>query len=97
MLHHIGLTDPVSLSIILDHHERYNGTGYPRQLYEDEISRSAQVGAICDTYCALTMDRPYRPASTTGEALKIIWNERKLFNPVLCDAFVNLMGDGNEV
>ncbi len=91
MLHKIGLTNPVSLSMVLDHHERYNGTGYPRQLYEDEIPRSAQIGSICDTYCALTMDRPYRPASTPAEAVKIMQGEKRLYHPGFFEAFVDIM------
>ncbi|MDU0458541.1 MAG: HD domain-containing phosphohydrolase [Geobacteraceae bacterium] len=94
MLHQIGLSDPVSLSMVLDHHERYNGTGYPRQLYENEIPRSAQIGAISDTYCALTMDRPYRPASTPVEAVKIMRGEKKLYHPGYFEAFADIIGDG---
>lgn len=93
LLFKLGLTDPISLSVILDHHERYNGTGYPRQLYEEEIPRCAQIGSICDCFCALTTNRPYRPASTVSEALRIMYNEKKMFNPELFAAFVALMTD----
>ncbi len=91
MLRQIGLTDPISLSMVLDHHERYNGTGYPRQLYEDEIPRNTQIGTICDTYCALTMDRPYRPASTPEEAVRIMQGEKKLYHPDFFDAFAGII------
>jgi HD-GYP domain-containing protein (c-di-GMP phosphodiesterase class II) len=93
MLYKIGLLDPVSLSVVLDHHERFNGTGYPRQLYENEIPRAAQVTAICDTFCALTTSRPYRPASPVEEALRIMYNERKMFNSEIFLKFCKLMSD----
>lgn len=53
----------ISLAIVRDHHERVNGNGYPRGLKRTEISRSAQVGGLCDVYCTLTIDR------TGGKAL----------------------------
>lgn len=49
--------------IILAHHERYDGSGYPRGLRGDEIPLGAQIFAVADTLDAITSDRPYRRAS----------------------------------
>ncbi len=58
------------LPIILHHHERYDGLGYPNGLAGKSIPRGARVLAILDSYDAMTTDRPYRRAMTHSEALK---------------------------
>lgn len=55
------------------HHEKMDGTGYPRQLRRDDMSLTARMMAIADIFEALTAsDRPYKKAKTVGEALKIM-------------------------
>jgi HD-GYP domain-containing protein (c-di-GMP phosphodiesterase class II) len=55
------------------HHEKMDGTGYPRQLQRDDMSLTARMMAIADIFEALTAsDRPYKKAKTVGEALKIM-------------------------
>jgi diguanylate cyclase (GGDEF)-like protein/PAS domain S-box-containing protein/putative nucleotidyltransferase with HDIG domain len=58
--------------IILSHHERWDGKGYPRGLKGDEIPLGARVVAVVDVYEALTSDRPYHKAISRDEAIKII-------------------------
>ncbi|MCE1227761.1 MAG: hypothetical protein LWW87_14955 [Geobacteraceae bacterium] len=74
-----------SLAIIRDHHERVNGNGYPRGLKRAEISRSAQVGGLCDIYCTLTIDRngraalpPYLTIQVMRQEMKDAFDERLL-------------------
>lgn len=57
--------------IISQHHERYNGSGYPLGLKGDEINPMAQIVAIADVYDALTSDRPYRRAYHPHEAIEL--------------------------
>lgn len=57
------------------HHERLDGTGYPLGLNDTQITRETRIITISDYYDALTADRPYRAAMTTGEALSIIEDE----------------------
>ncbi len=75
----------ISLAIVRDHHERANGNGYPRGLKKTEISRSAQVGGICDVYCTLTIDRsggkalpPYLTLQVMRQEMKGAFDERLL-------------------
>lgn len=76
----------ISLAIVRDHHERNNGKGYPRGLSGEEISRSAQVGAICDVYCTMTIDRTGRKALPPHISLQIMKQEMKdAFNARLLD------------
>ncbi|HEU4964307.1 MAG TPA: HD-GYP domain-containing protein [Bacilli bacterium] len=62
----------LSAHVALQHHERMNGSGYPRQLKGNEIHEYARIVAICDVYEALTSKRVYREAHLPHEALEFI-------------------------
>ncbi len=62
----------ISRVVVLQHHERVDGTGYPNGLTGDEINDCAKIVAIADVYDALTSDRPYRPAKSPNEALEFL-------------------------
>jgi response regulator RpfG family c-di-GMP phosphodiesterase len=75
-------------AIALTHHERWDGTGYPRGLRGEEIPFPARVVAVCDVFDALISDRPYKRAWTVDQALEEIKGERGgHFEPRLVDAF----------
>ena len=59
---------------ILHHHERYDGTGYPKGLKGEEIPLQARIIAVADTFDAMTSERAYRPAKSPEEAMAIIEN-----------------------
>ncbi|KAF0216302.1 MAG: metal dependent [Geobacteraceae bacterium] len=67
----------VTLSIVRYHHERNNGNGYPLGLKGESIPRSAQVGAICDVYCTLSIDRSGRKALPPHISLLVMKQEMK--------------------
>jgi len=58
--------------IVLQHHERLNGTGYPRGLRSEEISLEAKILAVADVVEAMSSHRPYRPTLGTEKALEEI-------------------------
>jgi putative nucleotidyltransferase with HDIG domain len=72
--HKMLLNDPsvdaVVLDIVLHHHEKADGSGYPDGLKGNEISLLARMGAICDVYDAITSDRPYKKGWDPSEALR---------------------------
>ncbi len=75
--------------IVLSHHERYDGTGYPQGLREDEIPLAAQIIAVADAYQAMTAARPYRAAMSSKDALRELRaNAGTQFNPVVVEAFI---------
>ena len=75
--------------IVLCHHERYDGTGYPQGLKEDEIPLAAQIIAVADAYHAMTQKRPHRGAFAPKQALRELRaNARTQFNPVVVEAFI---------
>jgi HD-GYP domain-containing protein (c-di-GMP phosphodiesterase class II) len=61
-----------SLDIVLGHHERYNGSGYPRGIKGDEIGDMTTICALADVYSAMTTDRVYRRAFPANEAYELI-------------------------
>ena len=75
--------------IVLSHHERYDGTGYPNGLREDQIPLAAQIIAVADAYMAMTSDRPYRSQLSSKSALsELRANAGTQFNPVVVEAFI---------
>ncbi|WP_129409422.1 HD-GYP domain-containing protein [Marinitoga lauensis] len=75
--------------IIISHHEKWNGSGYPYGLSEEDIPLEGRIVAIADTLMALLSDKVYRPAYSFEEALKIIESESgKSFDPKLVDIFL---------
>jgi len=82
-----------ALDIPLCHHEKWDGTGYPRKLKGEEIPLSARIFAVVDVYDALTSDRPYRKAWDKEDALQYIREQSgKHFYPEAVRAFIEIMG-----
>jgi putative two-component system response regulator len=80
--------------ICYGHHERWDGKGYPRGLSGFDIPITARLAAIADVYDALVSARIYKSAMPYNEAMKIIVEGRGTqFDPVLCDAAVEIQGD----
>ncbi|MFA6309636.1 MAG: HD domain-containing phosphohydrolase [Clostridia bacterium] len=83
-----------AIEIIGTHHEKYDGTGYPKGLKGEEIPISGRLMAIIDVYAAITNKRVYRPTFSHEKALDIIRKESgKHFDPKLVDAFLEIEKD----
>jgi putative nucleotidyltransferase with HDIG domain len=80
--------------IVLSHHERYDGGGYPRGLKGEEILLSARIFAVADTLDAITSDRPYRRASSFDAAREIIRHlSGSQFDPKVVSVFLSIPED----
>jgi response regulator RpfG family c-di-GMP phosphodiesterase len=80
-----------ALDIPGSHHEKWDGTGYPRGLKGEQIPLAARIFSVVDVYDALTSDRPYRKAWTKKKALQYIENEKdKSFDPRVVEVFMSL-------
>jgi putative nucleotidyltransferase with HDIG domain len=83
-----------ALDIPYCHHEKWDGTGYPRGLAGTKIPLEARLFAIVDVWDAVTTDRPYRKGWPRDKALQYIEQQReKYFDPQLVDMFLKEMGE----
>jgi len=81
----------MGIEITYCHHEKWDGSGYPRGLKGMEIPLSAQILAIADVYDALTTERSYKEAFSHEESLEIMKKERgKHFSPEIFDVFLEI-------
>jgi PAS domain S-box-containing protein len=82
-----------ALDIPYCHHERWDGTGYPRQLKGTAIPLAARIFAVVDVYDALTSDRPYRKGWSREKTLDYIREQSgKQFDPQVVRAFLTMIG-----
>ena len=90
MLHQVKFLEGPS-EIILAHHERWDGKGYPRGLAQDEIPLGARIFPVVDTFDAMTSDRPYRRALSTQDAMnEILKYSGTQFDPRVVEAFLDI-------
>jgi len=83
-----------ALDIPYCHHEKWDGSGYPRGLRGEEIPLAARIFAVVDVWDALTSDRPYRRAWSNEQALKYLKDQKgKHFDPRVVDAFLAFLSD----
>lgn len=83
-----------ALNIPYCHHEKFNGSGYPRGLKADEIPLEARIFAVIDVYDALTSDRPYRLAWSREDAIEHIEKESGThFDPQVVELFLDLINN----
>jgi HD-GYP domain-containing protein (c-di-GMP phosphodiesterase class II) len=78
--------------IIRNHHERYDGLGYPDRLRGEEIPLEARIMAIADSYDAMTTTRPYRvPLPEEAVVRELVENRGRQFDPYLVESFLSLL------
>lgn len=91
-LRNLSEITPTSLAIVLGHHEKLDGSGYPRGIEAGDIHLFPRITAIADVYDALSSDRIYRERWPIDKTLSLIYNERGVhFDPELVDKFITIM------
>lgn len=84
-------------NIILSHHERWDGTGYPRRLSGEEIPVFSRIMAVADAFDAMTMMRPYRGTKSTKEALDELRSKKgSQFDPRVVDVFTQIIEESSD-
>jgi putative two-component system response regulator len=84
--------------IALNHHERWDGLGYPHQLVGDAIPVSGRIVAVADVFDALTHERPYKPAWTARDALaEIEANAGTQFDPAVVEALLRVAPEASAI
>ena len=95
MLYPIEYLRP-AIEIPYCHHEKWDGTGYPRGLKGEEIPLAARIFAVADVFDALTSERPYRPAWSIRDTLKYIREHAgRHFDPQVVEVFLQLYESGS--
>ncbi len=93
LLQHTPGISKIMLDVAGQHHERFDGTGYPNKLKGEEISLYGQMGAIVDVYDAITSERVYHKGMPPTEALKKLLEWSKFhFKPDLVQTFIRTIG-----
>lgn len=88
----------MSERIALTHHEKWDGTGYPRAMRGEEIPIEGRIVALADVFDALTSKRCYKPAFTVEKALEIIREgQGRHFDPQCVEAFLSALGEVLEI
>jgi HD-GYP domain-containing protein (c-di-GMP phosphodiesterase class II) len=84
---------PEALEIVMRHHERADGSGYPARLSGAQIGVFGEMAGLVDSYCAMTYDRPYRPALDNQRVLQRFYAARgKTFSEALIIEFIQCVG-----
>lgn len=97
ILNSAGFKDTV-VDLALHHHEFYNGRGFPHRIGESDLSVGARILAVCNTYDAMTSDRPHRkalPEQTAREYLQ--FNANKQYDPEIVKLFFNELENNKEM
>lgn len=87
------VVDPAILGAVAQHHERFDGTGYPAGLAGDEIDLYGRITAITDCFDAMISDRAYARSVPISEAVReMYWARGKYFQPELMEEFIHSIG-----
>jgi putative nucleotidyltransferase with HDIG domain len=92
LLQEAAFGEDAALDVVLHHHERFDGTGYPDRLAGEETARLARMGAICDVYDAVTSDRPYKRGWDPALSIHRMHSWKGHFDATLLQHFVKLVG-----
>lgn len=88
----------IAREIALSHHERWDGSGYPKKLRGEEIPLSARIVAICDVYDALSVQRIYKGSFTHEKCVETIRSGAgSHFDPVLVDIFLEIQSEFRDI
>ncbi len=87
------LVSALVLDVVMHHHEKMDGSGYPHRLTGDNISLFAKMGAVCDVYDAITSNRPYKKGWSPAESIRKMaeWSKGH-FDEAVFQAFVKTVG-----
>jgi HD-GYP domain-containing protein (c-di-GMP phosphodiesterase class II) len=91
VLNEIGMENDIA-DIVMQHHEMYDGSGYPRKLKGKDISVYARIVAVCDVYAAMIKKRSYREEYLSYNAMKnILGGSNRKYDPDIVKAFLSNM------
>lgn len=93
ILEECGILNQDVIDMVAHHHERHDGSGYPRGLSGNQIPPFARIAAIVDTYDAITSNREHAPAISPTDAIKVLYQARdEDFQAELVESFIKAIG-----
>jgi len=88
----------LAAKIARSHHERWDGSGYPDRVSRNDIPLEARIVGVCDTFDALSHERPYKAAWSTVESAQYLQEEAgSKFDPLIVEVFTSLLATGHIV
>jgi len=87
-----GFNDPIIMDMLINHHERLDGSGYPRGLKKEKLSKLARITAIIDVYDAMTGDKLYKKGQQPINALRHLLSDKSKFDQDLVQQFIKYLG-----
>lgn len=87
-----GFSSPIVIDMLVNHHERIDGSGYPRGISGKKISKLSRMMAIIDVYDAMTGDKPYKKGELPQVVLGHLLKEKKKFDPEVVQQFIKYLG-----
>lgn len=87
-----GLSNKITTDMLVNHHERLDGSGYPRGLKDSKLSKLARITAIVDVYDAMTANKHYKKGEQPINALRYLISKNELFDRSLVQQFIKYIG-----
>lgn len=87
-----GFTDPIIMDMLINHHERLDGSGYPRGMKKEKLSKLARITAIVDVYDAMTGNKTYKKGQQPINALRFLLGQKEKFDQDLVQQFIKYLG-----
>ena len=87
-----GFSSPILTDMLVNHHERLDGSGYPRGIAGDKISKLSRITAIVDVYDAMTGDRPHKKGMLPQAVFRHLLNEKNKFDVDIVQQFIKYLG-----
>lgn len=87
-----GFSSPILTDMLVNHHERLDGSGYPRGIAGDKISKLSRITAVVDVYDAMTGDKPYKKGMLPQAVFRHLLNEKDKFDPDIVQKFIKYLG-----
>ena len=77
--------------VITDHHERIDGSGYPRGVSGERLTKAGRIAGLCDSFAAMTTDRPYAKAVPPGDAVHLLARDQGRYDKSLARSLVRFL------
>jgi HD-GYP domain-containing protein (c-di-GMP phosphodiesterase class II) len=87
-----GFTAPIIMDMLINHHERLDGSGYPRGLKKEKLSKLARITAIIDVYDAMTGEKTHAKGQQPIKALRYLLGQKEKFDQELVQQFIKYLG-----